>query len=413
MAEPAPTRKVPTSSNGSVLVVAKPTVTEQDVVESRQLVIQRLDSAYNDLVSRMAPFQREWDASPRMALLESTLAGATAGASEWGSDFADLFKEETWTELGTKVKGMAGSALDAAWSYSRGVYGDIAKSSQEMSRQAGKVLDNPDQTVLNWGWWQRNFEKAADEAEAAITARIEAQVNAAKSAADTATASVQKLRKMYKHRDAIFNLPQLLVAGDPKPVQAFVDTVLADIDPELAKEIRNNPKFHLVLELIADHDSILSYLSYLGLIVEAIPPNFLAYLAAKGSVYLLIEVVLLLVTALLSAGTVAAARVASILARLAANSAKFAKAAKKVERAKEAFEAFIRVVDDFWQAVNDLHNLAEKLLSARTRGLVLRGNTRSTITARKGAIKRDRKCRLCGSSQHTTPRHRQGTVEYR
>lgn len=58
-------------------------------------------------------------------------------------------------------------------------------------------------------------------------------------------------------------------------MQAFVDTVLMDIDPELAKAIKESGKFHIVLELIADHDSILNYVSYLGLMIEAVHRTFM------------------------------------------------------------------------------------------------------------------------------------------
>jgi len=347
------------------------------------------------------------------ALLTSVNAGAAAGASEWGDDFAEMFSKDMWSELGVKIKDVAGGALDAAGNYSKEVYNSIAASTQEAARRSGKVLENPDKTIYNWGWWQRNFEEAADDAQKALTDRVDGYVQSAQATVNTLSEAAKKAQKAYKHRDVILDLPNLLVKGDPKPVQAFVDTVLMDIDPVLAKEIKNDPRFYLVLELIADHDSILAYLAYVGLMVEAIPPNFLAYVAAKGSVYLLIELVLLLVTALLSAGAAAAARVASLVARLAASSAKLAKAAKKIERAKEALEALIRVIEDFWQAATDMRALGDKLRIARQRGLVLRGNTKSTITARKQAIKRDRKCQLCGSAHHTTPRHRLGSVVYK
>jgi hypothetical protein len=185
-----------------------------------------------------------------------------------------------------------------------------------------------------------------------------------------------------------------------------------DIDPEVAKEIKADPMFYVVLELIADHDSLLSYLSYVGLAIEAIPPNFLGYLAAKGGAYLLIELILLLVTALLSAGAATAARIAGLSARLLASGGKLATAAKKIEHAKEAVDAVVRVVNDFYDATTSLRALGDKLRVARQRGLVLRGKTRTTIPARKQNIKRQPKCQRCGSTTHTTPRYRLGTVTY-
>jgi sugar-specific transcriptional regulator TrmB len=406
-------RKVLAPDDGDVLVTARPTVTEKEIHDDRRLIQQRLDAAYLNLTDRMAPFQKEWDAGPLLALMSSVRAGAAAGASEWGDDFAEMFTKEMWTNLGVKIKDLAGSALDAAGDYSKGVYNDIAASTEAAAKRAGKILDNPDKTIHNWGWWQRNFEEAVDDVQKAVTRKVDGYVQSAQSAAQAMSEAAKKAQKAYKHREAILGLPELLVKGDPKPVQAFIDNVLMDIDPQLAKEIKNDPNFYMVLELISDHDSILGYLAYVGLAIESIPPNFLGYAAAKGGVYLLIELVLLFVTAIFSAGAVASARVASLVARLAASSAKLAKAAKKIERAKEALDALIRAIEDFYEAATNLRTLGDKLRQARQRGLVLRGNTRSTVAARKQAIKRDRKCQLCGSTQHTTPRHRLGSVVYR
>jgi hypothetical protein len=399
--------------DGDVVATAYPTVTEKEINDDRELVIQRLDAAYMQLTDSMQPYQRQWDADPATALWESAKEGAASGASGWGEDLAEMFTEKMWTELGSKVKNIAGSALDGAADYSQKVYNDIVERTTQAAKSAGEVFDHPDKTVKNWAWWQSGLEQLSEEAKRAIQARIDAEKHAIQSAMDSAGKTLTKAQKIYKHRDAILGLPELLVRGDPKPVQAFVDTVLMDIDPELAKEIRNDPNFYVVLEIIADHDSILSYLSYVGLMMEAIPPNFYGYLAAKGGVYVICEVLLLLVTALLSAGAAAGARVTMLVARLAASSAKVSRAARKIEKAIEALNAFIRAVEDFVDAAKDLRVLGEKLRSARQRNLVLRGNTKSTISAKKKSIRRDRKCRLCGSPQHTTPRHRLGTIEYR
>lgn len=412
MAPPNLGRKVLASKDGSVLVLAKPSVTEKEIEEDRQLILQRLDAAYLNLVDYMESFQREWDADPMWALVHSVGAGAEAGASAWGDDFADMFKKETWIDLGTKVKKLAGKALDSAAENSRKIFNDIADTTQKAARYAGEVTEKPDKTVMNWAWWQANLEEAEAEAKAAIGGYVDKKVKQVNAGAQAVSEAVQKAKKIYKHREAILGLPELLVKGDPKPVQAFVDTVLMDIDPEVAKEIKADPNFYMVLELISDHDSLLSYLSYVGMAIEAIPPNFLGYLAAKGGVYLLIELVLLLVTALLSAGAAAAARIAGMSARLLASGGKLATAAKKVEHAREALEAVVRVINDFYAATTSLRALGDKLRVARQRGLVLRGKTRTTIPARKESIKRHPKCQLCGSTKHTTPRFKLGTVTY-
>lgn len=399
--------------DGDVIATAYPKVTEKEIYDDRELIIQRLDAAYMQLNDMMKPYQRQWDADPALALWESVKEGAASGASEWGDDLAEMFTAEMWTELGMKVKDAAGSALDGAASYSKGVYNNIVDRTTQTAKAVGDVLENPDQTVQNWAWWQRNLNDLSDEAKRAIQARVNAEKKAIQAKVNGANKALTQAQKIYKHRDAILGLPELMVLGDPKPVQAFVDTVLMDIDPKLAQEIKSDPNFYVVLEIIADHESILSYLSYMGLVIEAIPPNFYGYLAAKGSVYVLCEVVLLLVTAFLSAGTAAAARVTMLVARLAASSAKVARAARKIEKAVEALNAFIRAVEDFVKAAKDLRVLGEKLRSARQRNLVLKGNTKSTISAKKQAIRRDPKCTLCQNTHHTTPRHRLGSIAYK
>ena len=261
---------------------------------------------------------------------------------------------------------------------------------------------------LGWAWWQRSIEDTTNDLYTKQAQRLESAVSTGKSVLEAA----DKARKIYQHRDAILNLPALIADGKPKPIQAFVENELMDIDPELAKAIRNDPNFAIVLEIIADNESALTYLSYVGLMMEAIPPNFYAYVAGKGAAYLIIEVILLVVTALLSAGTAAAARITMLLARFAQTSANVAGIGKKIRRAKAAIEAFIRVIEDLSKAADDLHNLGAKLLRARGKGLHLKGSTKTTLQAKKESIKRDKKCRLCGSTQHTTPRSKRGTVVY-
>jgi hypothetical protein len=62
----------------------------------------------------------------------------------------------------------------------------------------------------------------------------------ARSTARAVAGSAEKAQKLYKHRAAIMNLPTLIAEGNPKPIQAFVENELMDIDPALAKAIRGN-----------------------------------------------------------------------------------------------------------------------------------------------------------------------------
>ena len=392
--------------DGTVLVTTQPDVTEQEIVEERESIVQRLHAAYLNLTDEMAEFQEQWDDNPVLAFITSAREGWNQGGAEWLSDQAELFEKKTWVDLGGKIKETAGTAYDRLATYSKQRYEDLKKD-------LNKYVENPDDTFYNWAWWQTVIKEQTDELVSQQVARLDSAQKAISDATATVLNTADKATKIYKHRDAILNLPTLIANGEPRPIQAFVDNELMEIDPELATAIKNDPNFALVLEVIADHDTALTYLSYVGLMVEAIPPNFYAYVAGKGGAYLMIEVVMLIVTALLSAGTAAAARITMLIARFAATSAKVATAGKKLQHAKAAINAFIRVLEDLSNAVDNLHTLGAKLAKARSKGLVIKGNTKTTLRAKKESIKRDKKCRLCGSTQHSTPRCRRGTVVYR
>lgn len=407
MAEPyGETAKYRAPRDGAVTVTVESRVTERQIAETRDGIVQRLHTSYQHLTEHMSEFQQQWNDNPTLAFINSTYEGWNAGGADWLSDQAELFEKETWIKLGDQVKDFAGNGYDRLATYSKQRYESIR---DELNRH----VENPEDTIYNWAWWHRSIKESASELVARKAEEIEAMRTAVVSAHRSVLATADKAQKIYKHRDAIMNLPNLIAAGDPKPVQAFVDKELMEIDPELAKAIRSSPQFPVVLELIADHDSALSYLSYVSLMIEAVPPNFYAYMAGKAGAYIMIEVVLVIVTALLSAGAAVAGRIAMLIARFAAASAKASNVGKKLQRAKNAIDAFIRILEQLSNAVDELHKLGYELVQARTKNLVVKAPTRTTITAKKSAIKRDKRCRLCGSSAHPTPTILRGTVEYR
>ena len=394
-------KKVLTPHDGSVIVTVQTNITEQEIVEERQSIVQRLHMGYMHLNEGMKEFQQQWDADGRLSLLTAASEGAKAGGGAWWDDLDDMFEKETWIELGGKVKNFSGEVYDRTAVYSK-------KFMTELSADINKLVVNPDDTLYNWTWWQKNLSDAAQQGYDAQLKRLQELQQTSHTAGEALFLS----QKIYTHRDAILNLPVLIASGNVKAIQAFVDNELKDIDAKLARAIKNDPNFPLVLEVIQDHDSALTYVTYASLMIEAVPPNFYAYVAAKGGVYLLIEVVLLIVTALLSAGTAAAARIATLAARLS-TSARVAGLGKKIQSAQTAIHAMTRMLQDFSDAADNLHILGYKLKQARSKGLVLTGSTKTTLTAKKDNIKRDKKCRLCGSTAHVTPRYRLGTVVYK
>lgn len=401
--------KILVPKSGDVAVTAYPDVTEKEIEDDRSLLVVQLHGAYENLVEYMLPFQKDWDSGPLLSIARSVRQGAGDGASAWSDDFESMFKKETWVELGGKVKSMAGSAVDAGYDYATKTAQDIVTRANATYSKVQGIANAPDATLRSWGWWSAQI----DEVEKAYEAELEQAAKTVHDAVNTTKEMVEKAKKFYAHRQAILGVPELIASGDIKGVQSFVDTVVQDIDPALAKEIKNNPNFYAVLEIISDHDSAVTFMAYVGLMMEAVPPNFLAYISGKGAMYLLIEVVMMIVSALLTAGAAVAARVTALVTRLAMSSAKVANAARKIEKAKEALEAFVRMIDTLCNAANRLQDLGEKLVVARIKGLRLRGRTAQRLDAKRSLIKRDIRCRRCGSTAHRTPRGPRGIVVYR
>jgi len=392
---------------GSVLVTAEPTITEREISEERENIILGLHSAYLALVDEMAEFQQQWDENPALAFMISAQEGFSQGGAAWLSDQAELFEKETWVNLGGKIQEMAGGALDT-------LEGHAVKQFNTLEARIQKHAKNPEKTVLNWAWWQATIKSEADEYIRSETAKFNAVKDSVEDFAHSVLNTAEKAKKIYKYREAILNLPALIAQGKPRPIQSFVEVELMDIDKDLATKIRYHPNFALVLEIIEDNDSVLTYLSYVGLMFEAVPPNFYAYVAGKGGAYIMIEVVLLVVTALLSAGTAAAGRVAMLVARFAATGARAVTANARVKRAQLATKAFLNALQSLSRATDDLHSFGAKLVKARAKPLVVTGRSETTLTAKKQSIKRDKKCRVCGASDHVTPKNYQlGTVVYK
>ncbi|PLK46933.1 hypothetical protein C0V76_19335 [Uliginosibacterium sp. TH139] len=356
----------------------------------------------------MAEFQQQWDTDPKIAFLDAAYEGVKEGGGDWGKSIGDLFDKKTWKEVGQKIQHFAGKAIDTMADYSAQQYEEL----RESLNGGANLIEHADDTIKNWAWWQTVIDRKAEQARDYTQKKVDTITKTVNDTTATVLDSVDKSNKIYQHRNAILNLPNLITEGDAKGVQNFVDTVLKDIDPTLAKSIKESGQFHIALELIADHDSALNYVSYLGLMLEAVPPNFYAYTSAKFGVQLLLEVILTVLCAFLTAGTGVAVRLTTLAARLTAASVKVTTVARRIQKAQAALRAYARMLEDFLDASRQMHRLGEKLLAARRRGVTVRGKTRQTLSAKKKLIKRDTRCRLCGSTEHSTPRGRLGNVEY-
>jgi len=197
-----------------------------------------------------------------------------------------------------------------------------------------------------------------------------------------------------------------MAEGDVDAIQVFIDTVLMEFDPEWAKEIKGHENFPKAMAIIEDHDTVLSYVTYLSLMLEAIPPNFYSYYGGKAGAYLLLELILTVVLAICTAGVGAAARISTLVARFAGG----AKKIKGIKNSAKALDSFIKTLESLIDVLSDYQELADKLVK-RPLGK-FKGKPVTTMTAKKKAVKRDATCRLCHSDKHKTPRYKRGELDY-
>jgi hypothetical protein len=395
-------KRVQLMKDGNVVVTSEPLISEQEIVEERADIIYLMHAAYLQLCDEMAGFQNEWTTHGMKSMMYSARDGLQGGSAEWVDDQAAFFDKKTWTDFGDKVADFAVGTRDTMSVYAE-------EQLNDMQRAFEAHAANPGATILNWNWWSG---LASDKFNAEVK-NVKTAIHQLEEAGNAVIGTIETAKKIYKYSDAILNLPNLLASGDAIAVQSFVENELMDIDKELAMSIRWDPNFPVILEIINDHESVLTYLAYVGLMVEAIPPNFYAYVAGKGAAYLIIEVIMLVITALLSAGAAAGARIAALVVRLTAASARVAGMSRKVAHAKAAVASFIRALNAVNRAVDELHTLGGKLLLARTRPLKLSGGSKTTLTAKKECIKRNKRCRICGSTKHRTPIGNLGYVTYK
>ncbi len=390
--------------NGAVVVeFVRQTGLEKEIADAREALLITLDGAYRDTVEQMREFQEQWDKYGRLSMAINLAEGAYGGASAWIKDQAELAEWETWRQMGLCIADNAGKLFDYAADYTIETYDKLLQSANETIDWVGDNQEN----LMSWSWLSDVLEETYEET-------VDNTKQQYDDAVDFLAQTREQIEKANKHKEAILQLPTLIAEGDAARIEHFIDTVLMDIDPEIAKAIKEDPNYYIVLELIADHDSALTYFAYLSLFIEAVPPNFYVYLAGKGGGYAALEIILMAALAFLSAGAGTAARATALLARLTAIGTKAAKAGKKIKQAKAAINAFTRTVEDFLGAIDTLKKLGQKLNKARNGGKFRKGATNSTIAHKKEKTKRNTRCRICKQAGHTTQRSRKrGCVVYK
>jgi hypothetical protein len=396
-------RHVLVPHDGKVLITEKPPYTEQEIFEDREVIVRRLDAAYLNLLDDMEEFQHSWNQNWKLAIATAWEEGRYAGLKEWASDQGDLFKAETWTNLGDKAKEWAGSICDR-------MAHDTVDRYRDFVANYTVIADNPDGTILNWAWYKTHIAEAAEGFVEDKVREVKASMRRIEQLVADTTDAAKKVEMIIRYRQQIYAVPELIAKGDGEAVMAFLRGPLKDIDPELAENILNNPELPAAVAVIQDHDSVLTYLAYVSLMIDAVPPNFYVYAAGKGATYVVLELMLNIVLGLLTEGAFVAARVATLLARFAATSARVAGVARKIQKAEAAFAAYRRFLNDSVEACRDIRALGHKLLPTRGKGTVVRAQTKETVTLRKENMRRDLRCKCCGSPNHRSPRNAGNSV---
>ena len=387
------------------IVIEADAALEQSIVNETDSLIRALDGAYRRLVSDMREFQTRWDTYGYAAIALDGGSGLLTGGSGWVKDQAELFEAETWQALGSTLSDAAGKTIDVTAGYASDVFDRIKTTSQTL----GDAIDDAD--LGNWQWWQTQAEDAINAARAEAADIASQMQTGVTEALETVDKSRETLNKLMTHKEAIFALPEQLARGNIGEVERFVDTVLMDIDPDLAQSIQQNPDFYIVLALIENNDAALTYMAYASLIFEAVPPNFYAYTGGKGGAYIAIEVLLLILMSFLTLGTGTAARLTALAAKLAARSANVANASQKLKKAQQALNSFVGALEEIADCGEKLKSIGKKLVLSRNKGTLIKGKSGSTLAAKRETTKRDVRCRYCHSDQHSTPKKLKGNVE--
>jgi len=163
--------------------------------------------------------------------------------------------------------------------------------------------------------------------------------------------------------------------------------------------------------MIEDHDTALLYSTYLGLTLDAIPPNFYAYLAGRYGMYIGLEVLLIILLSFFTAGAGGAAKGAALGVRMLSGF-KNAKAAKKLNHADHAIGSLMKTVDGFIDSAKIMKKIGQ-LLPKRLENIAAKVATNQTTTLKKKSEKRIERCRVCNKDGHSTPAvMRLGEVNY-
>ncbi|MGF1727303.1 hypothetical protein [Photobacterium nomapromontoriensis] len=377
---------LPPSASKVVVIVNGQSGIEQQIQAEVASLQADMDGLYRDVVDSMTGFQELWDERGVLSFVD----GIEAGGEAWASDTKDLFDLETWENIGNILDSALDESVDFLHNYAKDRFDDLNEyildsegRLQTPSWLLNKLSADIRQEILNAnGYIDDKFDDLSDLGE--------------------------KTAIIIKYQKEILNLPNLITSRDIDGIERFIDTVLFDIDPDWSKEVKENENYPIIMQLLQDHNVSLTYIAYIDLIIEGIPPSFYVYYAGKGGAYICIELILTLILSFLTLGVGAAAQAANWSAKFS-RMATTASKVKSIPNSARALNVFISIIEAINKSNKKLKNVGV-LMAKRPIGKFTSPSD-DTLDIRKDNIKRDKHCRLC-QADHATPRSLMGEVNY-
>jgi len=379
------------------VVYEKTADVEKDVSDLQKQLNDDLKAAYLDTVDKMKCFQREWDTNSSAASLLAVYEGATDGISDWVEDQGELLEADTWTSMFSTLGGAISKGYNLAENYTETTLKEIDKAIEEVQEQIKKdpikfIQETRDDIVRVKDEIAENTREFVGEIEDVI-----------KESKDMASL-------LAKHQQEILKFPDYLADADVDAIENFIDTVITDMMPDLANDLKTSENYYIILEIIGDHDTALIYCNYLVKTLDAIPPNFYIFLAGKYGAYIALEILITIIISLFTAGVGGAAKVAAFTARILSG-VKMAKAAKRLDNADKAIESLMKTIETFAQGANKLKSIGKLLAKRKEIKSQPAGANQTTIDNNKPE-ERIQSCSRCKKAGHAFTKRPKGNLEY-
>jgi hypothetical protein len=325
---------------------------EEATLELKASLRESFGFELKKLINAMFPFQQDWKKYGGSSAYIASAKGNIVGAERWFQDLVntgDVFDNINFEDVKNGTISILSRAIPAIgisfWLSEGFKSGDFS------------------------AWFKSEMEERRDE--------IKQIASLVKSSAENIAEIADYSVKIYKHEKEIKEFLVHLHEANIDDVELFVENVIGDIDPKLAKDIMTNTDNHSVfLEYFGDSIGR-EFAAFLARVIEAIPPNFYFFLVGAAGFYILLEVIFGIILGLLFAPA-AAGRLALIIARLT-QIGKATIAVTKVKGTALAIEAFLNILEFIKNSIDLLKTIGKNLRIIRSPELKKEGQTGETL----------------------------------